>query len=126
MNGDYELYGAVVAADDGTIATEFAVNSGAKGCMEYFYRVKAVTAADTDYLDSELSESYRSLATKQTNVHYYDGSRWLLAPTKYYNGSTWVELGVVKYYDGTQWLPDDDVILVAILDEAILDNTLLG
>lgn len=108
-DGDYIFLGAVTATDDGNIPTELIVHTGDKGFSTLYYKVKAVTALDTDYLDSELSSDVRSMTTKRTNVHYYDGTRWLLADVNHYNGSVWDMLEGAQYYDGTQWIvPDDD------------------
>lgn len=102
-DGEYAFLGAVSAGDDGTIPTELAVRTGGKGFVNLYFKVKAVTVPDTDYLDSDLSSIYRLLATKRTNVHYYDGTRWLLAMPNYYDGS-WKQTDGMKYYDGSQWI----------------------
>lgn len=102
-DGEYVFAGAVTAVDDGTIPTELVVNTGRKGFYEIFFKVKAVTIPDTDYLDSDLSANYRSIATKRTNVHYYDGTRWLLAMPNHYDDS-WTQTEGMKYYDGRQWI----------------------
>lgn len=46
-------------------------------------------------------------AAKTSNIYYYDGTQWILATAKYYNGSEWVEVANPKYYDGTQWVVSD-------------------
>ena len=104
MDGEYAFLGAVIAGDDGIIPTELTVRTGSKGFETLYYKVKAVTTQDTDYLDSGLSTDTRSMATKRTNVHYYNGTRWLLAECKYYDGGAWEESEGAKYYDGTQWI----------------------
>ena len=104
IDGDFTFFGAVTIADDGTIPTEMPVRTGNKGFMSTFFKVKAVTTPDTDYLDSDLSDDTRLMNTKRTNVHYYDGVRWLLATIRYYNDNAWDEIEGAKYYDGTQWV----------------------
>lgn len=103
-DGEYTLLLVTVTAADGTIPTSVNVRSGSKGFMDYYYKVKAITTPDTDYLDSDLSTAYRMLGTKHTNVNYYDEYRWLLASVKYYNGSSWDTLDGAKYYNGSQWV----------------------
>lgn len=103
-DGTYEYIGSTTIGEDGIIPTSLIVHSGDKGFAEYYYKVKAITTPETDYLDSSLSDVYRLIATKRTNIHYYDGVRWLLASIKYYNGSNWEDTNGVKYYDGTQWI----------------------
>ena len=103
-DGEFAFFGAVTVADDGSIPTEMSVRTGNKGFMSTFFKVKAVTTPDTDYLDSALSDDTRLMNTKRTNVHYYDGVRWLLASIKHYNGNAWGEIEGAKYYDGTQWV----------------------
>lgn len=102
-DGEYMFVSAVTAADDGTIPTELAVRTGSKGFETLFFKVKSVTTPDTDYLDSDLSADTRLLATKRTNVHYFDGTRWLLAMPNHYSGS-WKQTEGMKYYDGRQWI----------------------
>jgi hypothetical protein len=70
-----------------------------------------------------LSESYRYIAAKQTNVKYYDGNRWLLAAVKYYNGSTWRASEGAKYYNGTSWyIPSTPPLYTNVLKTAIDTN----
>ena len=124
---DFTFFGAVTATDDGIIPTELSVYAGSKGFMSTFFKVKAVTTPDTDYLDSDLSTDARLIATKRTNVHYYDGVRWLLAATKHYNGNAWEVLECVKYYDGIKWVPTNATMLTtAKLGVATVGYLILG
>lgn len=103
INGTYMFLGSVVAGDNGIIPTELVVRTGSKGFETLYFKVKAITTPDTDYLDSELSDAIRAIATKRTNVHYYDGVRWLLAAPNYYSDS-WKQTEGMKYYNGKQWV----------------------
>lgn len=102
-DGNYIFYGAVMQDDQHYIPSEIYVRTGSKGFEQTYYRVKATTSSDTAYLDSKLSDAYRGLATKQTNMHYFDGSKWLLATTKYYDND-WTQLQNIKYHNGTSWI----------------------
>ena len=102
-DGEYTFVSAVTAADDGAIPTELTVRTGSKGFETLFFKVKSVTTPDTDYLDSDLSAATRSMATKRTNVHYYDGTRWLLAMPNHYSGS-WKQTEGMKYFNGSTWV----------------------
>lgn len=127
VDGNYAFLGAVSAGDDGAIPTELTVRTGSKGFETLYYKVKAVTTPDTDYLDSDLSADTRSMATKRTNVHYYDGTLWLLAGCKNYNNSVWEESEVVKYYDGIKWVPTNEATLTtAKLGVATVGYLILG
>ena len=124
---DFTFFGAVTATDDGTIPTELSVYAGSKGFMSTFFKVKAVTTPDTDYLDSDLSIDARLIATKRTNVNYYDGVRWLLAAAKHYNGNAWEVFECVKYYDGIKWGPTNATTLTtAKLGIASVGYLILG
>ncbi len=102
-DGAFAFLGSVSAIDGGSIPTELPVRSANRGFMETQYKVKAVTAPDTDFLDSELSDDERVLATRRTNVHYYDGTRWLLAMPNHYDGYSWTEVEGFKYYIDNKW-----------------------
>lgn len=102
-DGIYAFLGAVTADDGGVIPTELIVRTGSKGFETQHFKVKAVTTPDTDYLDSELSDATRAMATKRTNVHYYDGARWLLAMPNHYSGS-WKQTEGMKYFNGSTWV----------------------
>jgi hypothetical protein len=103
IDGEYSFLSAVSAGDGGAIPTELPVSSGSRGFVTTYYKVKAVTTPDTDFLDSELSNDERMVSTKRTNVHYFDGTRWLLAMPNHYNNG-WTQTEGMKYYDGTQWI----------------------
>ena len=103
VDDTYSFLGAVAADDSGIIPTELIVHTGGKGFETLYFKVKAVTTPDTDYLDSELSDATRAMSTKRTNVHYYDGTRWLLAMPNHYNGG-WKQAEGLKYYDGVTWV----------------------
>lgn len=102
-DGEYAMYNAVSAGEDGTVPTQLSVRTGSKGFQTVCFKVKAVTTPDTDYLDSALSDGNRSMATKRTNVHYYDGTRWLLAMPNHYSGS-WKQTEGMKYFNGSTWV----------------------
>lgn len=95
-SGTYELYGT-------TTGTSMTIIGPEKNSQTYYFKVQTLGPEDADYCNSDLSSTYRSVATKEGNVSYYDGTRWLLAAVKYYNGSEWVDVQDVKYYSGGTW-----------------------
>jgi hypothetical protein len=96
-DGEYELYGT-------TTEMSMMVLGPAKNRQVYYFKVQTLGPEDADYCNSELSTTYRSAATRQGNVSYYDGTRWLLAAVKYYNGNAWVDVNDVQYYNGSKWV----------------------
>ena len=78
-NGTYELYGT-------TTETSMTVIGPEKSNQTYYFKVQTLGPEDADYCDSDLS-AYLSAATRASNVFYYDGTSWILATVKYYNGS---------------------------------------
>lgn len=95
-NGTYELYGT-------TTSTSMTIIGPNKLRQTYYFKVQTLAPEDADYCNSDLSSTYRSAATKDGNVSYYDGTKWILAAVKYYNGSAWVDVQDVKYYSGGTW-----------------------
>lgn len=89
IDSGYSFYQATQINDEGSIPTSLEITSGAKGKIKKFLKVKAITAPETEYLNSNLTSVTRSYATKNTNVHYYNGEKWLLAVPTYYNGENW-------------------------------------
>lgn len=101
---EYTYYGKINSAS----TTSLQISSGEKGFTEKHFKVKAITSTDTDYLNSPLSTVSRSFRTKDTNAHYFNGSKWLLVTPKYYNGSTWVATEGASYYNGSSWQISDE------------------
>ena len=95
-NGTYELYGM-------TTETSMTIIGPDKLRQTYYFKVQTLAPDDADYCNSDLSSTYRSAATKEGNVSYYDGTKWILTAVKYYNGSAWVDVQDVKYYSGGTW-----------------------
>ena len=110
IDGEYELLEETYmdnlpeTTDDEFIHTYTIVCSPPDAYMTYYYKVQTLAPLGMDYLNSPLSDACRLIATKRTNVKYYNGTKWLLVEPKYYNGNTWKISEGAKYYDGTQWL----------------------
>lgn len=96
-DGVYELYGT-------TTESSMAIEASKNRAQTYYFKVQTLGPEDADYCNSELSTTYRSVTTKTSNINYYDGTRWIVAVAKYYNGSAWVEVNGAKYYNGSSWV----------------------
>ena len=95
-NGTYSLYGT-------TTSTSMSVSGPEKGYQSYYFKVQTLTDEDADYCNSDLSSTSRAISTKNSNLYYYDGTRWLIGLPKYWNGSAWVEGNSTNYYNGSSW-----------------------
>lgn len=95
-NGTYSLYGT-------TTSTSMSVSGPEKGYQSYYFKVQTLTDDDADYCNSDLSSTSRAISTKNSNLYYYDGTRWLIGLPKYWNGSAWVEGNSTNYYNGSSW-----------------------
>lgn len=130
--GTYEYIGEVNAGDDGSIPTSMIVNGPDDGFITYYYKVQTLGASESDYCDSDLSETYRFIATKRTKIKYYDGYRWLLAAPKHYANGAWTIANSTKYYNGSRWIvlgegtDISDVTTTAALGDAKLGYMVLG
>ena len=103
-NGTYELCGE-------TTETSINVYGPDDGFLVYYYKVQSLGPDGSHVCDSNLSDAYRTIASKRTNVKYYDGNRWLLAAVKYYSVDSWSALEGVKYYNGNQWILPEKIIV---------------
>lgn len=95
-NGNYEIYGTTTETSMNIIAPK-------KGYQTYYFKVQTLSEEDIDYCNSNLSSTSRAVSTKNSNLYYYDGTRWLIGLPKYWNGSAWVEGNSTNYYNGSSW-----------------------
>lgn len=95
-NGTYNLYGT-------TTSTSMTVVGPEKGFSTYYFKVQTLSEEEIDYCNSNLSSTSRAISTKNSNLYYYDGTRWLIGLPKYWNGSAWVEGNSTNYYNGSSW-----------------------
>ena len=100
-DGEYQIFNT-------TTETSMLVPSPSRGFKTRYYKVQSLADESVDFCSSELSTAVRSVATKRSNVYYFDGNRWMLAVPNYYQNGTWKTTEGMNYYNGSSWIIPGD------------------